>query len=46
MGRILRTRKQLKIWKILLGANVKKIMVTNILQRHIFRIRIGKEGET
>jgi len=33
MGRILRTRKQLKIWKILLGANVKQIMVTEIFFR-------------
>jgi hypothetical protein len=36
MERILRTRKQLKIWEILLGANVKKIMVTEVFFRETY----------
>lgn len=36
MERMLRTRKQLKIREILLGANVKKIMVTEVFFRETY----------
>jgi len=36
MGRILRTRKQLKTWEIFLGENLKKIMVREVFFREIY----------
>jgi hypothetical protein len=34
--RILRTREQLKIWKTLLGTNVKKMMVAEVFFRETY----------
>jgi hypothetical protein len=36
METILRTRKQLKIWEILLGVNLNKTMVTEVFFRETY----------
>ena len=46
MERILRMRKQLKIWEILLGANVKKIMGTELFFRETYLEYGGETQKT